>query len=218
LLPPGYILFLGLVLLFAPAPIWFGGNVRFRTIEYLNLARRNGSWLRVWRKVLSTRIHWIELVRAYAGTFCLAQSLETIRASGAYRSFSAPWIVGGIAVGAATLGLIIMMATFRKTEATLAPISFVAGAVLAAMSPMVALLALILALSTMATLQSLAAFFVVLALGLAGLGLGFGSPPLLAACGAAFAATPVLVAFFTRRELVITIRRSRSEQEAGPRR
>ncbi len=213
---PWLFLALGLLFMLPPMPIFYAEKIKFRSIEYLEIARRNGSWWKVLRNVVTLPGHWIELGRAYVGMRCLLYSLETIRGRGTYPDFSKPWMVAAMALGAATLALLLMLVAFRRSEGALAPVTFVFGAILAAMPVEIGSLALILAVATMVSFKSLGAFFGMLALGLMGLGYLFGQLLIAGMFGAGFAAIPLLFAFFMNRELVIPIRQSRSKRSVEP--
>jgi uncharacterized membrane protein len=125
-------------------------------------------------------------------------------------------MVAAMALGAAILALLLMLVAFRRSEGALAPVTFVFGAILAAMPVEIGSLALILAVASMISFKSLGAFFGMLALGLMGLGYLFGQLLIAGMFGAGFAALPLLLAFFMNRELVIPIRQSRSNRSVEP--
>ena len=206
----------GLLLLLIPLPIFYVETIKFRTIEYLDIARRNGSWWKIWRSVLLLPGHWIELGRAFVGMRCLLHALAIIQEQGTYPDFSKPWMVPAIALGAAMVALLVMLAVFRHPEGTLAPVAFVFGAILAVMPVEIGSFALIFAVATMISFKSLGAFFGTLALGLMGLGYLFGQLLVAGIIGAAFAVLPLVFAFFVRREFVIPLRPSRSKRSVEP--
>lgn len=208
---PWIFVFLSLLVVLTPLSAFFVRKVRFRSIDYLDIERRNGSWWSVWRRILSTSAHWIELVRAFVGTLGLRYSLGRLLAHGAHPGRSPTWLIPGIVLGAGLVALVVMLVWFRRTDGAPAPVAFVSAAILTVMPLEAGALALVLALAAMAAFKSLAAFFLVLALGVAGLGFFLGNAVIIAAIGAAFAATPLVLALLMNRQLVIPIRQPRSE-------
>ncbi len=214
---PWPLLAIGLLLVLTPVPLLFPGNVKYRTIENLEITLRNRSWWRMWRNVLYMRGHWIELARAYVGMRCLVSALELIRKSGTYPAFSSAWMVTGIALFVGILALGLMIGAFRPTEGAFAPVAFVSAAICAVVPLQVTSPALILAISSMVAFKSLAAFFSMLALGLAALVPLFGKGTIVGAISASFAATPVMIAFLMHRQMVISVRQSKSDRPDTPR-
>lgn len=205
----------GLVLTITPVPVLLPGKVKYRTLEYLDIARRNGSWWRTWRNVVMHPMHWVELVRGYAGMWCLLHGLEMVRVRGDYPAFSSAWMGVVVAAGIATVALMLMLTVFRSTDGAMAPIAFVTAACLAAMPLTIGGFALILAFATMVAFKSFHFFFLVMAMSLVGLGYLFGQLYAAVVVGG-FAATPMLLAFFSHRDLVIALRQSGSRREAAP--
>lgn len=208
-------LVVGLVLTLTPVPVLLPGKVKYRTLEYLDIARRNGSWWRTWRNVIMLPQHWVELFRGYVGVWCLMRGLEMIRALGKYPAFSSGWMVVVLAAGIAAVALVLMLTIFRSTDGAMAPIPFVTAVCLAAMPQPIGLFAFILAFSTMIAFKSFHFFFLVMAMSLVGFGYLFGQLYAAVVVGG-FAATPMLLAFFAHRELVIALRQSGSRRAAAP--
>ena len=154
-------------------------------------------------------------MRGYFGTWALLHAFELIRARGDYPAFSSPWMVAGAALGIATLALVLMLTVFRSTDGAMAPVAYVTAACLAATPLHIGGFAFILAFSTMVAFRSFDFFFLVLAIAVVGFGYLFGQLFTGVFVGG-FAATPMLLAFFSHRELVIALRQSGARREVPP--
>jgi hypothetical protein len=201
---------LGLLLILLPLPRFYASRVRLRTIAYLDIERRNASWGKVWTRVLTMPWHWIELVRAVVGMWCLTTGLEALRLRGTYHAFSAPWMVGALALGIGLLAIPVALPRTRSLKGTIAPITFVAGALIIVLPWHASLGALALGFVALLSFKSLAAFFLALSMALAGFAFFFANMMFAGAVATVFAALPMLFAFFSERELVIAMRSSRS--------
>ncbi|MBI5770191.1 MAG: hypothetical protein HZA93_20615 [Verrucomicrobia bacterium] len=206
----------GTVLLLVPAPQWYGRMVSYRTIEYLEIARRNAGWWVVWRRLLRMPQHWIELGRSVAGTACVLLAVRGLRLDPVLDGKAPPfWLRDETAVGVAALGLMLMLALFRKTTGLLAPVVYVSGVTAVAAPGSVAGLALVLAFTVMAATRQLGVFFAVLAMGLGGVGWLLTKNLIATGAVAGFALIPVAMALLRNRELVLAVRRSRSEIDSA---
>jgi hypothetical protein len=203
-------LFLGaaLVLLLPPVAWLHGANVRHR-----HLTR---DWRGAWGATLSLPHHTIDLLRAAAGTWLLVRALPL-----------SPNLADGakhlpLLLAAGVLGLALTLQTIvcKEPDSFNAPLPFAAGIALGAVPPLVAAFALVIAIAV-ARGTATAAFFLVLALAIPGMGRVFhgdeGLLPLLAI--AAPLPLPWLLPLLFGRDLVLAQRirtRSAAEQAEPP--
>jgi hypothetical protein len=210
---PWFCVGVGLLLVLPPVPMYFDRKVKYRSIENLEIARRNESWARVWRSILLMPTHWVELIRGYVGMWYLLEGLERILVDSARPAISSSsWMAPASALAAGIVALGILSFAFRNKEGAIAPIAFVTAAVLAIVPLTAAGLALILAFSTLLAFKSLASFFVALTIGVAGLGVLLGNGMLPSAMAAALATTPLLLGPLLHRELLLSVRQSHSKR------
>ena len=202
--------FAATIALVVPLPMAYRSTHRYRSLQELDIERRNQSWWPSWRMVLRFPGHWLEFTRGLLAGFGVRLTLDEVgNRFPAYQPYAE---LGHHVVPLlfALVGVMVISLAFRQPNRAIAPIPFVAATLLALLPPQVSVLALVFAGASAITMCSLGAFFAILAPSLALLGYLLDRQLWPSVVGAIFAATPLLVAFSQGHEFVVAVRRPRS--------
>lgn len=194
-----------LLFLLLPIGLFHGKKTRFRAIER--------DWDQHWPQILTLGLHWIDLVRAFAGAWWLVDGLSAAPGVRGLMSYAPALAEGGVLI------LSVMLQTFvcKERDSAHAPFLFVTGLVLGAFSPTAAGFAIVLAAVAATGTRTPVAYFPILALALAGLGYAFEgrkAVPLLAP-GAVAVIVPWLLPLMFHRDLLVTYRARRTSSPGG---
>lgn len=198
------------VALVVPLPASYRSTHRYRSLQELDLERRNQSWWPTWRQVLRVPGHWIEFARGFLAGRGLLLTIDDVGTLFPIYQPHAAWAHHVLPVVVAIVGVLLIALLFRQPNRAIAPIPFVAATLLALLPPQVSLPALVFAGASAITMCSLGAFFGILAPSLALLGYLLDRQLWPSFAGAMFAFTPLLFAFAQGSEFVIAVRRPRS--------
>ena len=171
------------------------------------LDRRNGSRWQMWSLVLRFSGHWVELARGLLagwGTWFLIDDLKTL--SPLYTTHAA-WARAVLPLTLAIICLVLIAFLFRYPGKAIAPVTFVAGALLVLVPISVSAPAVLFGICCAVPLRSLRVFFLIVAPMVLLLGLLLDRQKWPSLAGAVLAATPVLIAFFREQEMLIPVRR-----------
>lgn len=193
-----------------PLPVFYSRKHCYRDLHQLEIERRNGSHWGMVKQLLRFSGHWIDFARGLLGSIGVVMTIDQLAAVSPLYATHAAWARYVVPLTLATLCVIMIAFFFRYPGKCVAPIPFVAGTLLVLESPSGAILALLLGFFCAAKLRALSLFFVLLAPTLALLGYFLDRLLWPSIAGAVLAATPIVLAFFRHRELVIPVRRPRS--------
>jgi hypothetical protein len=184
------------LLLLAPTGAFHGNEVRYRAVSR--------DWSNHWRQFLAYEWHWIDFIRAAAGTWLLSTALT--------RAPGASGLAGQSAfltqVGVIAFAMLLQTAVCREPDAARAPFAFIVGLVCGWLPPLIAGFGVVFAFTLAAGARSPAAFFPLLAVSVGAAGYLF-TGKRLALTLAAFAAitlVPWLYALLFNRTLVVAYR------------
>lgn len=215
---PSWILFLVASLaLIVPLPVCYRSTHRYRSLQELDIERRNQSWWTIWRQVLRFPWHWVEFARGLCAGLGVLLTVDQVGGRFPLYEKYAALAHHLVPVLIAVFGLLAIAILYRQPNRAIATIPFVGGTLLGILPPQVALPALILAGASAFTMGSLGAFFGLLAPALALLGYFLDRQLWPSFAGAALAFMPLLFAFSQGHEFVIAVRRPRtSERPMSP--
>ncbi len=196
--------------LLVPLPAFYSRKHSYRDLHQLEIERRNGSRWGMVKQGLRFSGHWIDLARGLLGSIGVVMTIDQLAAVSPLYATHAAWARVVVPLTLATLCVVMIAFFFQYPGKSVAPIPFVAGTLLVLVSPSVAILALLLGSFCAAKLRALSLFFVLVAPTLALLGYFLDRLLWPSIAGAVLAATPIVLAFFRHRELVIPVRRPRS--------
>jgi len=207
---PGLILVASALALLVPLPAFYSRKHSYRDLHQLEIERRNGSRWVMLKQLLRFSGHWIDLARGLLGATGVVMTIDQLAAVSPLYARHAAWAESVVPLTLATLCVMMIAFFFHYPGKSVAPIPFVAGTLLVLVPPSVAILALLLGFFLAAKLRALSLFFVLVAPALALLGFFLDRLLWPSIAGAVLAATPIVLAFFHHRELVIPVRRLRS--------
>ena len=213
--PHWIMLVLSLGILAFPFPGFYSRRHSYRALVELDIERRNESWWRAWRRVARFPWHWAELARGFGASWVAVTMLD--QGGGELPRYSefAQWARPVIPLFAAHLSVVLSALLFRSPGKQPAPVFFVGAVVLTLLPAAVGVPALLLAGAATLALKSLTAFFIVLGLGVLGLGMVFDREPWPGLAGFLVAIAPVLIAAGRHRELLMPVHRSRGRSTSG---
>ncbi len=204
------IFFASAVALVAPLPAFYSRKRRFRTLQALEIERRNGSrWVMV-THILRFAGHWIELARGLLASFGMLATIDVLQPVSPFFATHAAWARFVLPLSLAILCVSLIALLFRYPGKSLAPIPFLTATLLVLLPLPVSIPALLLALAWAAAIRSLAAFFLALPPSLALLGLFLDRQLWPSLAGAVLALVPSAIAFARHTEFVIPVRRPAS--------
>ncbi len=207
---PGLILVASALALLVPLPAFYSRKHSYRDLHQLEIERRNGSRWVMLKQLLRFSGHWIDLARGLLGATGVVMTIDQLATISPLYARHAAWAESVVPLTLATLCVMMIAFFFHYPGKSVAPIPFVAGTLLVLVPPSVAILALLLGFFLAAKLRALSLFFVLVAPALALLGFFLDRLLWPSIAGAVLAATPIVLAFFHHRELVIPVRRLRS--------
>jgi hypothetical protein len=207
---PWLILLGSALALLVPMPAFYSRKHSYRDLHQLEIERRNGSRWGMVKQLLRFSGHWIDLARGLLGSIGVLMTIDQLATISPLYARHAAWADSVVPLTLATLCVMMIAFFFHYPGKSLAPIPFVAGTLLVLVPPSVAFLALLLGLFFAAKLRALSLFFILLAPALALLGFFLDRLLWPSLAGAVLAATPIVLAFFRHRDLVIPVRRPRS--------
>ena len=207
---PGLILVASALALLVPLPAFYSRKHSYRDLHQLEIERRNGSRWVMLKQLLRFSGHWIDLARGLLGATGVVMTIDQLAAVSPLYARHAAWAESVVPLTLATLCVMMIAFFFHYPGKSVAPIPFVAGTLLVLVPPSVAILGLLIGFFFAAKLRTLSLFFVLVAPALALLGFFLDRLLWPSLAGAVLAATPIVLAFFHHRELVIPVRRLRS--------
>ena len=207
---PWLILVASALALLVPLPAFYSRKHSYRDLHQLEIERRNGSRWGMIKQLLRFSGHWIDLARGLLGSIGVVMTIDQLAAVSPLYATHAAWARVVVPLTLATLCVMMIAFFFHYPGKSVAPIPFVAGTLLVLVPPSVAILALLLGFFCAAKLRALSLFFVLVAPTLALLGYFLDRLLWPSIAGAVLAATPIVLAFFRHRELVVPVRRPRS--------
>ena len=207
---PWLILVASALALLVPLPAFYSRKHSYRDLHQLEVERRNGSRWGMVKQLLRFSGHWIDLARGLLGSIGVVMTIDQLAAVSPLYATHAAWARVVVPLTLATLCVMMIAFFFHYPGKSVAPIPFVTGTLLVLVPPSVAILALLLGFFCAAKLRALSLFFVLVAPTLALLGYFLDRLLWPSITGAVLAATPIVLAFFRHRELVVPVRRPRS--------
>ena len=207
---PWLILVASALALLVPLPAFYSRKHSYRDLHQLEIERRNGSRWGMVKQGLRFSGHWIDLARGLLGSIGVVMTIDQLAAVSPLYATHAAWARVVVPLTLATLCVMMIAFFFHDPGKSVAPIPFVTGTLLVLVPPSVAILALLLGFFCAAKLRALSLFFVLVAPTLALLGYFLDRLLWPSIAGAVLAATPIVLAFFRHRELVVPVRRPRS--------
>jgi len=183
-------------LLLVPTSPFHGPHVRYRAISR--------DWSSHRRQILGLEWHWIDALRALAGTWLLLVAVVRVPEARGLAVQGAFLLQGGVLA----LAILLQVAVCREPDSASAPFAFVIGAVFGWLPPMVAGFGVIFALTLAAGARSPGAFFPLLAGSIGAAGYLFTGKKLLLALAVIAGVTviPWLYALLFNRTLVVAYR------------
>lgn len=193
-----------LLALWIPTALFAGKQVIFRPISC--------EWSRT--QIFTLPHHVIDLVRSAVGAWLLLHSIEAAPDLEDLTRYIPVAIQGGVLI----VAVVIQTVFCKEPESANAPFAFVAGIVAGFFPPVVAGFALVSAIVVSLGARTPAAFFLVLAVGIAVAGLLFEGVELIAniVVGSIAVVLPWLIALLFSRELVLAQRERRDSGTNSP--
>lgn len=193
-----------------PLPLFYGRKRRLRTLQDLEIERRNGSYWTMLSHIFRFSGHWIELARGVLAAAAMMATIDVLAGVSPLYAAHAPWARLVLPAAAATLGVLVVALGYRNPGKALAPVAFVVGNVLVLVPAVVALPSLLLGLFLLWALRSLQLFFAATPLALAGLGWLLDRMFWPSLAGGVLAFLPLAVAHVRHQQFVIPVRRPAS--------
>lgn len=205
------LLLLGTVGLLLPVPLFFSRKRRYRSLHQLDIERRNGSRWTMLTLVLRFFGHWLEFGRAAIASLCVAATIDLLKPVSPLYATHAAWAATVIPLALCVISVIAVELFLRYPGKSIAPVAFVAGALLVLLPPTISIPGLAFAGFCAAALRSLPVFFFALAPVLVLLGFLLQPHPWPGLAGGLLALLPPLLAASRHHEFVIPVRRPKSD-------
>ncbi|MCX6953610.1 MAG: hypothetical protein NTV51_15775 [Verrucomicrobia bacterium] len=196
--------------LLAPLPAFYSRKRRFRSLQELEIERRNGSRWEMMKQILRFSGHWIELLRGLGASLALLALMDELRPVSELYEAHASWARFVLPLAAAIVSVILTGILFHYPGKAIAPVAFVSATLLVLVPPQVSVPAVLLAGFCALKLRSLPLFFIILTPVLVVLGLLLDRQIWPSVAGAVLAIAPLAHAFGRHRDLVIPVRRPNS--------
>jgi hypothetical protein len=204
-----FLLFCALALLALPSPRAALASCSYRSLQAIDIHRRNAAWGGIAVAALRVPALWFDLARGLVGAVYLVWATAPERMPPAFDGAAQPLVQGGLVVVGATISMLLTMARFHHPEEAPAPVAFISGLLIGLCPLPLLAVAWIAAVLVVIALKSLHAFFCTLSGALLVLGALLDRELAFVFTDAVLALTPTTAAAIRGRQLTLPFRRWR---------